>query len=258
MSDLASRVSDLVSSYFQGVRNYFQGPVAAVITPWSYYKAGRARQDTRRSSRCEIAVQHKSRSFRGDTLVRHGALGVIPTPQPQRGTPFAPRGPEARSPTSTNSGLNHTRLISLSTLRRKGRPSTAQDSLLPAAGPALPDVGGVSTRELDSVGQPRLPEGRFASNTSAVAEGSRNFLSALRFREGRENEDLSVQQFAQGDKCAVGRHDRDASLDLQGNDCVAWPLAPPTRWNGRRQDRHRDPSTEGGRKVVGANLRWMR
>src|SRR5271165_4410911 len=29
----------------------------------------------------------------GDTLMRHDVLGVVPTPRPQRGTPFAPRGP---------------------------------------------------------------------------------------------------------------------------------------------------------------------
>jgi hypothetical protein len=29
----------------------------------------------------------------GDTLVRHGVLGVVPTSGPQRGTPFAPWGP---------------------------------------------------------------------------------------------------------------------------------------------------------------------
>ena len=50
------------------------------------------------SSRCGIAVPHTTRSFRGDTLVRHGVLGVVPTPRPQRGTPFAPRGPEGPFP----------------------------------------------------------------------------------------------------------------------------------------------------------------
>ena len=45
------------------------------------------------SSRCGIAVPHTTGWFRGDTLVRHGILGVVPTPRPQRGTPFAPRGP---------------------------------------------------------------------------------------------------------------------------------------------------------------------
>jgi len=45
------------------------------------------------SSRCGIAVPHTTRWFRGDTLMRHEALGVVPTPRPQRGTPFAPRGP---------------------------------------------------------------------------------------------------------------------------------------------------------------------
>ena len=38
----------------------------------------------------------------GDTLMRHGVLGAVPTSGPQRGTPFAPRGPgRARSPAST-------------------------------------------------------------------------------------------------------------------------------------------------------------
>jgi len=45
------------------------------------------------SSRCGIAVPHTTGWFRGDTLVRHGVLSVVPTPRPQRGTPFAPRGP---------------------------------------------------------------------------------------------------------------------------------------------------------------------
>ena len=45
------------------------------------------------SSHCGIAVPHTTGWFRGDTLVRHGILGVVPTPRPQRGTPFAPRGP---------------------------------------------------------------------------------------------------------------------------------------------------------------------
>ena len=45
-----------------------------------------------------IAVPHMTRSFRGDTLTRHGVLGVVPTPRPQRGAPFAPRGPEGPFP----------------------------------------------------------------------------------------------------------------------------------------------------------------
>src|SRR5271157_3873672 len=45
------------------------------------------------SSHCGIAVPHTTGWFRGDTLVRHSILGVVPTPRPQRGTPFAPRGP---------------------------------------------------------------------------------------------------------------------------------------------------------------------
>ena len=49
----------------------------------------------------KVAVPHTIRSSRGDTLVRHGVLGVVPTPRPRRGAPFAPRGPEGRSPAST-------------------------------------------------------------------------------------------------------------------------------------------------------------
>jgi hypothetical protein len=45
-----------------------------------------------------IAVPHTTRSLRGDTLVRHGVLSVVPTPRPQRGTPFASRGPEGPFP----------------------------------------------------------------------------------------------------------------------------------------------------------------
>ena len=48
-----------------------------------------------------VAVPHTTWSFRGDTLVRHGVLGVVPTPRPQRGTPFAPRGPEGPFPRFT-------------------------------------------------------------------------------------------------------------------------------------------------------------
>ena len=50
------------------------------------------------SSRCGIAVPHTTGWFRGDTLVRRDVLGVVPTPRPQRGTPFAPRGPEGPFP----------------------------------------------------------------------------------------------------------------------------------------------------------------
>ena len=46
----------------------------------------------------KIAVPHTTGSFRGDTLARHGILGVVPTPRPQRGAPFAPRGPEGPFP----------------------------------------------------------------------------------------------------------------------------------------------------------------
>jgi len=45
------------------------------------------------STCCGVAVPHTTGSFRGDTLVRRGVLGVVPTPRPQRGAPFAPRGP---------------------------------------------------------------------------------------------------------------------------------------------------------------------
>jgi len=50
------------------------------------------------SSRCGIAVPHTTGWFRGDTRVRRDVLGVVPTPRPQRGTPFAPRGPEGPFP----------------------------------------------------------------------------------------------------------------------------------------------------------------
>jgi hypothetical protein len=48
-----------------------------------------------------IAVPHTTRSFCGDTPLRHSVLSVVPTSRPQRGTPFAPQGPEGRSPAST-------------------------------------------------------------------------------------------------------------------------------------------------------------
>ena len=47
-----------------------------------------------------VAVPHTTGSFRGDTLVRLDVLGVVPTPRPQRGTPFAPRGPGGPFPAS--------------------------------------------------------------------------------------------------------------------------------------------------------------
>ena len=65
-------------------------------------------KDAPGSSRCGIAVPLTTRSLRGDTLVRHGVLSVVPTPRPQRGTPFAPQGPEGRSPASSVSRLNRT------------------------------------------------------------------------------------------------------------------------------------------------------
>ena len=58
------------------------------------------------SSHCGIAVPHTTGWFRGDTLVRHGVLGVVPTPRPQRGTPFAPRGPGGPFP-RLNTTMGH-------------------------------------------------------------------------------------------------------------------------------------------------------
>src|SRR5271166_3473178 len=58
------------------------------------------------SSHCGIAVPHTTGGFRGDTLVRHGVLGVVPTPRPQRGTPFAPRGPGGPFP-RLNTTMGH-------------------------------------------------------------------------------------------------------------------------------------------------------
>ena len=58
------------------------------------------------SSRCGIAVLHTTGLFRGDTLLRHGVLGVVPTPRPQRGTPFATRGPEGPFP-RLNATMGH-------------------------------------------------------------------------------------------------------------------------------------------------------
>jgi len=52
------------------------------------------------SSRCGSAVPRTTGPFRGDTRMRHDVLGVVPTPRPQRGAPFAPPGPEGRSPAS--------------------------------------------------------------------------------------------------------------------------------------------------------------
>src|SRR5262249_29004917 len=50
------------------------------------------------SSRRGSAVPHTAKRFRGDTLARHGVLGVVPTPRPQRGAPFARRGPGGPAP----------------------------------------------------------------------------------------------------------------------------------------------------------------
>ena len=44
---------------------------------------------TRFGTLSTIAVPHTTGSFRADTLVRHGVLGVVPTPRPQRGALFA-------------------------------------------------------------------------------------------------------------------------------------------------------------------------
>jgi len=63
----------------------------------------RLRVKHRGSCVCQFASSRivGTRLFRGDMLMRYGVLGVVPTPRPQRGTPFAPRGPEGRSPAST-------------------------------------------------------------------------------------------------------------------------------------------------------------
>ena len=44
------------------------------------------------SSRCGIAVPHTTVWFRGDTLVRHDVLGVVPTPRPQPRHPLRSTG----------------------------------------------------------------------------------------------------------------------------------------------------------------------
>ena len=88
----AQPVSDLVREHGPGrPRNYSLG--LPQIRTCTLNSSG--------SSRCGIAVLHTTELFRGDTPVRHGVLSVVPTSRPQRGTPFAPRGPEGRSPAST-------------------------------------------------------------------------------------------------------------------------------------------------------------
>ena len=69
------------------------------------------------SSRCGIAVPHTTGWFRGDTLMRHDVLGVVPTPRPQRGTPFAPRVREAVPPLQHYYGALRLLAVHLAALR---------------------------------------------------------------------------------------------------------------------------------------------
>jgi hypothetical protein len=92
-------------------------------------------KDAPGSSRCGIAVPHTTRSFRGDTLMRHGVLSVVPTPRPQRGTPFAPRGPEGRSPVST---LLWGTVTPCRPFRRASFPSLGDTTLVPLVRPQRP------------------------------------------------------------------------------------------------------------------------
>ena len=91
------------------------------------------------SSRCGIAVPHTTGSFRGDTLVRHGVLGVVPTPRPQRGTPFAPRGPGGPFP-RFNTTMGHCdSLPSISP--RFVSFAWRYHPCVPCSSPSAPDVG---------------------------------------------------------------------------------------------------------------------
>jgi hypothetical protein len=69
----------------------------------------------------------------GDTLMRPGVLRVVPASGPQRGIPFAPRGPVGPVPPLLRGSITQ-RLILLSTLRSDGRPAPRKTRF-----PALPD-----------------------------------------------------------------------------------------------------------------------
>jgi hypothetical protein len=96
-------------------------------------------KDAPGSSRCGVAVPHTSRSLRGNTLMRHGVLGVVPTPRPQRGTPFAPRGPEGRSPASM---LLWGTATPCRPSRRTSFPSLGDTTLVPLVRPQRPRTRG--------------------------------------------------------------------------------------------------------------------
>src|SRR5271170_7987858 len=64
------------------------------------HRSGRARQ-MHPVRRVVVAVPHTIGLFYGDTLMRLSVLGVLPTPRPQHGIPFAPRGPEGPFPRFT-------------------------------------------------------------------------------------------------------------------------------------------------------------
>ena len=103
------------------------------------------------SSRCGIAVPHTTGSFRGDTLVRHGVLGVVPTPRPQRGPPFAPRVPGGPFPRFNTTMGRCDSLPSIS-------PRASFPSLGDTTGPSPVRPHQLGTRAVDQpgVGKPGL------------------------------------------------------------------------------------------------------
>jgi hypothetical protein len=93
----------------------FRAPsrVAPGITAWSSRRSGRARQNASGSSHRGIAVPHTTESSRGDTLMRHDVLGVVPAPRPQRAPPSLHGVRKGRSPVSPLRLMSEERLPEL-------------------------------------------------------------------------------------------------------------------------------------------------
>jgi hypothetical protein len=101
--DTAGRVADLLPSCnhprgASSCRSMVSAGSPQGLLPGAPTDPGVRVEDAPGSSRCGVAVPHTIRSFRGDTLVRHGVLSVVPTPCPQCGAPFAPRGSKGPFP----------------------------------------------------------------------------------------------------------------------------------------------------------------
>jgi hypothetical protein len=113
------------------------------------------------SSRCGVALPRTTRPFSGDTLMRHDAFGVVPTSRPQRGIPFALRGPQgpfrrfyATMGRSDSSSSISPRFISIAWRYHRSSPS-ARDRAADQPGVGKPELRPAATMETAS--SPQFP-----------------------------------------------------------------------------------------------------